>query len=444
MGTLPFSSLVGHTIFEETTAPHLEGTWVTYLFTLYYAGGLLLGWFNLIRAFERTTNSTSRRRMAYLLIGALGPALGSYPYLVVGSDLAAMFPLMFWLIATASNMLIGGLVVVMAYAVAFFGAPWPDRIIKARLIKWLLRGPFTAGLTLSLTTIIRRVVSTSDNPYPSFVPIIMVATILLVEFLITLTWPYLERRLLNGKDEADLELLRSLEERLLTENDVRQFMEMILAAACDRLQSPSGFLAALSNSELKFIVETGHNRLLARPETSQELLQAVNGDNLVDELFTWEGYYLIPLHNSANTNGNGLLGLLGISRVPGQDLDEDQLTALSLLTERATLALRDRQLQQQVFRSMQTLNPQVEIIQRLRAAGRYNERGLLLEEVPNASDNIVQWVKAALTHYWGGPRLTESPLIQMKVVQNELTDHEGNAPNALPRRAAPGNRPGET
>lgn len=428
---LPFSSLTGRTIFDQVTAPHLESTWVTYIYSLFYAGGLLLGWFNLIRAFERTTNSTSRRRMAYLLIGALGPALGSYPYLVVGSEVAGMFPLMFWVIATTSNMLIGGLVVLMAYAVAFFGSPWPDRIIKSRLFKWLLRGPFTAALALGITTILRRAIGTETNPYPGIVPIAMVATILVVEYTISFLWPVLERRFFDGSDQADLRLLRTLEERLLTENDLRQFMEMLLAAACDRLQSPSGFLAALSSGEIKYIVETGHNHLLRDPQVSKDLLEAVTGDALVDELFSWEGYYLIPLHDPTAANGNGLLGLFGIAHTPGQDLEEDQLTALSLLTERATMALRDRQLQQQVFRSMQDLNPQVEIIQRLRAAGRYNERGLLTSSAPEAEENIGQWVKAALTHYWGGPRLTESPLIRLQVVQQEMTGHDGNAPNAL-------------
>ncbi len=40
-------------------------------------------------------------------------------------------------------------------------------------------------------------------------------------------------------------------------------------------------------------------------------------------------------------------------------------------------------------------------------------------------------VRDALTHYWGGPKLTESPLLQLQVVQRELEDHDNNPVNAL-------------
>ena len=44
----------------------------------------------------------------------------------------------------------------MAYAVAFFGVPWPDRVVKRRLFKWLMRGPITASTVLMITTVVRR------------------------------------------------------------------------------------------------------------------------------------------------------------------------------------------------------------------------------------------------------------------------------------------------
>jgi len=30
---------------------------------------------------------------------------------------------------------------------------------------------------------------------------------------------------------------------------------------------------------------------------------------------------------------------------------------------------------------------------------------------------MAQWIKDALTHYWGGPKLSESPLLQLQVVE---------------------------
>ena len=53
-----------------------------------------------------------------------------------------------------------------------------------------------------------------------------------------------------------------------------------------------------------------------------------------------------------------------------------------------------------------------------------------LENLRSEKD-LVQLVRGALSHYWGGPRLTKSPLLQLRVVRQALDDHEGNPVNAL-------------
>ena len=40
-------------------------------------------------------------------------------------------------------------------------------------------------------------------------------------------------------------------------------------------------------------------------------------------------------------------------------------------------------------------------------------------------------MKDALSHYWGGPKLSQSPLLGLQVVQSALKDHKGNPTNAL-------------
>ena len=45
--------------------------------------------------------------------------------------------------------------------------------------------------------------------------------------------------------------------------------------------------------------------------------------------------------------------------------------------------------------------------------------------------DAAQWVKSALGHFWGGPRLSESPLMTLNVVRQTQADHQGNAVNAL-------------
>jgi hypothetical protein len=430
--------LVGALVPNGEPAPHLRRTVWTELFTIYYIGIMVWAAYNFVRAFGRMLTRSGQRRMLYLMAGATAPALGSYPYLLFGSELASQYPLFFWSTAFVINVLVAVLVIVMAYAVAFFGVSWPDRIVKSRLFKWLLRGPVTASLALAVVTIVRRVgIFFEGEPYSAFVPLSMVVTVLLFEHAVTLFSPLWERLLFFGRDRAELQLLQNIEERLLTRGDLQQFLETVLAAVRDHLQSPCAFVAALDGNELTLSVVAG-NRALLDQEDLDEALQLIhhNGENGTGRHeFTWGGFWILPLHQR---RGNGdrdevrpLLGLLGIARKVDQPMDKDQRDAVWLLADRAALALEDRQLQQRVFRSLQDLQPQIDMLQQMRAAGRYNSRATFLTEpLPQESD-LADWVKDALTHYWGGPKLTNSPLMKLKIVQMLAEEHDGNTPNAL-------------
>jgi hypothetical protein len=428
--TLPLYILVGTLVQDGQTAPHLQRTWLTWVFTALYILAMVISWWNLWRAFQRSVTSTSRRRMSYLLAGALAPALGSFPYLLFGSGFAAQFPIIFWLTVTVSNLMVSALLILMAYAVAFFGVSWPDRVVKRRLFKWIMRGPVTASTVLAVTTLVRRMGNINGRDFSTAIPVIMVATILIFEHLITLAAPIWERWLFLGRDRADIELLQTLEQRLLTRGDLRQFLEAVLAAVCDRLQSPRAFVAALETQGLEMLVTIGGDYPTGE-DFSKNLLQEVVQNGQGDDLFSWGDYWLIPLFDQ-DENKDHLLGLLGVVQSPGQVLDEEQLEALSVLTGRTALALRDRYRQQEVFSSLEALTPQVDMIQRLRAAARYDGTELLASpDLPIEQKKLSQWVKDALTHYWGGPKLTQSPLMGLQVVQQALSDHEENPTNAL-------------
>ena len=430
--------LVGDLVPNGEPAPHLQRTLWTELFTIYYIGIMIWAGYNFVRAFGRMLTRSGQRRMLYLMAGATAPALGSYPYLLFGSELAARYPLFFWSTAFVINTLVAILVIVMAYAVAFFGVSWPDRIVKSRLFKWLLRGPVTASLALAVVTLVRRAgMFFEGEPYSAFVPLSMVVTVLLFEHAVTLFSPLWERLLFFGRDRAELQLLQNIEERLLTRGDLQQFLETVLAAVRDHLQSPCAFVAALDGTELTLSVVAG-NRALLDQENLDEALELVhhNGENGNGRHeFTWGGFWILPLHQR---RGNGdrdeirpLLGLLGIARKLDRPMDRDQRDAVWLLADRAALALEDRQLQQRVFRSLEDLQPQIDMLQRMRAAGRYDTRAsILTEPLPQESD-LADWVKDALTHYWGGPKLTNSPLMKLRIVQMLAEEYDGNTPNAL-------------
>jgi hypothetical protein len=206
--------LVGDLVPNGAPAPHLLRTAWTELFTVYYIGIMIWAGYNFVRAFSRMLTRSGQRRMLYLMAGATAPALGSYPYLLFGSSLAARYPLFFWSTAFIINVLVAVLVIIMAYAVAFFGVSWPDRVVKSRLFKWLLRGPVTASLALAVITIVRRAgLYFEGEPYSGFVPLTMVVTVLLFEHAVTLFSPLWERLLFFGRDHAELQLLQNIEER---------------------------------------------------------------------------------------------------------------------------------------------------------------------------------------------------------------------------------------
>jgi hypothetical protein len=422
--------LVGPLVENIDPAPHLERTPLTWFFTFCYGLGMFFSWYNFYRAHKRTVTRTSRRRMQYLIAGALAPALGSYPYLLFGSHLAADRPLMFWSAATASNLLVLGLLVLMAYTVAFFGVPWPDRIVKRRLFKWLMRGPATAILVLGLTTLVRRAGLIFGDPYPSLVPITMTASILLFQHLVTLAAPIWERWLFHGGDQRSMQLLQTLEERLLTSGDMHQFLESVLAAVCDRLQASKAFLVAFGSKDLEMLVTVGGGDIFDE-ELSDDILQLASRNGFNHDLFIWRNFWLVPLYEQREQDGR-LLGLMGVVRTSEQPLDEEQRDPMALLSHRAALALEDRKTQQQVFASLEDLTPQMARIQSLRAAARYDGANVLTRpDEPLEQRHLSKWVKDALSHYWGGPKLTQSPLLKLKVVQQALIDHEGNPANAL-------------
>jgi len=435
---LAAGTLLGPLVPDGQPAPYLQRTLWTEVFTLYYVGAMVWAWVNFASAYGRMLTRSGRRRMFYLMAGATAPALGSYPYLLYGFSVAAQHPFLFWSASTLINLAVGGLVVMMAYAVAFFGVSWPDRVVKSRLVKWIMRGPVTASAALALMTVVRRGGTLFGAEYNALVPLSVVVVVLLLEHAITLAAPFWERWLFFGGDRAELLLLQNIEERLLTRGDLQQFLESVLAAVRDHMQSPSAFIAALDGDDLSLIVMAGNRNLLEQENLSEALQVAgqADGEGRGRREFIWGDFWILPIRQRKRGDMDpdevpSLLGLLGVARRSDQPLDADQRDALWLLAERATLALKDRQLQGQLFRSLEDLQPKVDMLQRLRAFGRYDSRvNLLAEELPPESD-LANWVKDALTHYWGGPKLTQSPLIKLQVVQALAGEYDGNLSNAL-------------
>jgi hypothetical protein len=423
----------------ESDAAHLRAGWLFPVYLTYFAGCLSWAGWNFQRAYRRCQTSTTRRRMLYLMAGAAAPALGTFPFLLVAGQTAALHPLIFWLVALTTNVAVAGLLVVMAYTVAYFGVAQPDRVVKARLFQWLLRGPIVVSTVLAVYVLINRLGPRLPFYDVRALPFFIVGVLLVLQFLITLVRLPMERRLFYGADRGELRRLQLLEERLLTSSDLHQFLESVLAALCDALRTPSAFIAAFeAEGRLEYSVSVGPDdplRAEALPPFT-ELRQAqttdayANGKLFAAGLFEWGAYWIKPLRSQTSGEPLGLLGLRA-REDPGA-LTLDEMTTLNTLAARSASALEDRRLQQDVFHALDKLLPQIEAIQRLRASATYaGARALTSVDDLITSPDLAQLVKEALTHYWGGPKLTNSPLLRLRIVERALREHDGNTANAL-------------
>ncbi len=411
----------------------LSGGRLLPLFVAFFGLALTFTGFNFWRAYKRCLTSVSRRRMRYLIIGSAAPFLGVFPFLSAGGSFLLQTPLLTLAVLGVLNLLVAIQVVMMTYAVAYFGVSFPDRVVKSRLFQWLLRGPIVASTTLAVTVIIDRLGHRIGLENSRAVPLFMVGTILSLQYIITLVRPTVERWLFYGQDRNDVSRLHLLEERLLTTGDLRQYLESILNAACDLTGASSAFVAAVGEQGVELEVAVGPDDPLRDPLDSTPSLSAENNRELpgFGPLFRWDRYWLAPLLASPTAELVGVLGL----KLASDDFEfgRETVEALSLVRERAAVALTDRVLQREVFAAVDRLVPQVEAVQRMRAAARYGGVQALTmpaESLPADSD-LANLIREALGHYWGGPRLTQSPLLRLSVVREAVAAHDGNPVNAL-------------
>lgn len=433
IGLIGFTDLVGGAPVLLETVSYLQPGPLFPVFIAFYLVALGFSGVNFWRAYKRCLTRVSRRRMGYLMAGSMGPALATFPFLMVGGRALLTIPLVFWSVLIAVNVLVACQIVLMTYAVAYFGVSYPDRIVKGRLFQWILRGPVVASTVLAVSVVVNRVSQLMGMQNSRAVPFSMVATLLLLQYVITLVRPTIERWLFYGVDRNDVLRLHLLEERLLTTGDLRQYLESILNAACDVTGAPSAFVAVVGGEGLELEVTVGQHNPLRGSEELKPILPDHPGRPLegVGVALKWDAFWIISLRSSETSE---MVGILGLRDEEDEIEFDDEVTArLGLLVERASVALADRLLQREIFAVMDRLVPQVEAVQRMRAAARFGGTEALtspLEGLPTDAD-VVNLVRQALGHYWGGPRLTSSPLLGLRVVRETIDEYKGNPVHAL-------------
>lgn len=425
-------SLAGELVHSDSAAYLRPGPWFP-VFSLFILLCVGFAGLNFWRSYKRCLTRSSKRRMRYLMAGAIGPILGSYPFLMIGGSTLTYQPLLFWSLLVIINVMVSVQVVMITYTVAYFGVSYPDRVVKSRLFQWFLRGPVVVSTVLAVTVVVNRIGILLDIDTGRAVPFAMVAVLLLLQYVITLVRPTIERWFFYGADRGDVTRLQLLEERLLTTGDLMQFLESVLNAACDVIGVGSAFVAVVGPEGLELEVAVGPDDPFRGSEDLPPLL--VTGKksnfNLLGTVFSWDVYWLIPLRLPGTDEVIGLFGLRARSGKP--DFDTEEEIRLKALIGRANVALADSLLQREIFKVVDRLVPQVEEIQRMRAAALYGGAETLTQPIEgiHSKEDFTELVRKALGHYWGGPRLSRSPLLDLRVVRQTIGEHNDNPVNAL-------------
>ena len=416
---------------------HFQPGRLFWLFAAYFFLATGSGIANVGRARQRCLTSSSRRRMTYLTLAVFSHAAGVFPYLLITTMSALLSVNMVLTLNLLGNVGIALMTVLIGYSVAYQGATLTDRVIKHTLVHYLLRGPVVGTLLIFLMLVIPRVEQILGLPRDTVLIFAVALGIVLTQVAINLAKPYIDRAIYR-KDREEVVWIQELGKRLLLTNDLEQLLENILIGLCDLLQVPSGFIITMGNDGPSVQVFCGPKERAIEFLTDREwsqILYSLSEDSRSDSTspsgcLVEDSYWLIALRGTEGT----IAGVLGVEPW-GRDekLTEDEAAALGDLVDMAERALADMQLQREVFGALQRLAPELEEIQRWRSTPRYAqprpEEGLA-SDLLHAPD-FPKMVKDALSHHWGGPKLSRSPLLQLRVVRKALQECDGISTKAL-------------
>jgi hypothetical protein len=379
--------------------------------------------------------------MGYLQIAMLTPAVGIFPYsVVIGTG--TEYSLLGLILVNVANFGIVLMLLFLAYPLSFFGSSVPDRIVKRELLRFILRGPMTGLLALGIyifTNATRNILGLQGE---EFTPFAIVAVILLWQWFIALSLPRLERQMVYaGEDVEQVEQLSELSERLLTRNDFLQLLDAILAAVCDYLRVNAAFIASYQDETYEVVRALGSNTpnsaaLNQRTPSLKTLLGTQDNDEQTPSFLPWHDFTLAILTTERRMTPNGMIGILGFqARAENLELNEDEQKMLMTFRGRAAEALEDLSLQSEIYAALEGLLPQIHLTRRSAGDIEFRPGRSGAQELPATSitdrAQFNDQVKAALRHYWGGPGLTKSRLLELTIVSSALKDNDNNAPRAL-------------
>lgn len=412
------------------------------LYSVYFLLANAFAFFNLQRARKRCLTPASARRMAYLQIAFLTPALGIFPYsvLLMPGDESSLFGL---LVVNTANIIIILMLFFLSYPLYFFGSDRPDRLVKKQLLDFLLRGPATGLIALAVVNFTAQATRILSLPGEAVTPPALVAAVLLWQWFVSLALPYFEKFFIyRDEDDEQITKLQALSDRVLTHNDLSQLIMATTESICDYLRIDTAFVISLAGAQPEFVSQVGssgydENSLLHDAEVIQQASQ-LPADRIKHPYLTWGDMALVPLRSS-RAGGNGkealTIGLLGLLNNDAKIRAE--LTApggyLEAYVNRVETSLDDMHLQAEMYHLLEGLLPQFQMTRSRALQVEYRQSDAFPPRINALPDRgeLFEQVRAALRHYWGGSGITQSNMIMLRSVQSRIQNGEETPVNAL-------------
>lgn len=407
------------------------------VYVLYFVIVVLVAFLNVGRARRRCLTRSTRRRMGYLQFALLTPAIGIFPFsLLLG--FGDEFSIIGLVLVNLANIFVILMLAFLAYPLAFFGSRVPDRVVRSDLLRFFLRGPVTGVLALATILATDTGSRVLGIPGGEFMPFAVVTVVLVWQWFVAIALPYLEKWLIyRGEDSESLLNVQRLSDRLLTRTDLVQLLEATLSAACDYLRVSSAFAAQNTEGDPELIAAVGAARpALQALSDEASVLRGSNGthDALELDITQWNNWWLIGLYSRRPGAGAARwVGVMGVqARSNSVNLNDDERRELMTFARRAADALDDLLLHADIVAALEGLLPQSHITAANRSAIDYSPpRDKVNAPIMDDPAQFNEQVRAALRHYWGGPGLTNSRLLELQIVQDALPENDQTPVKAL-------------
>lgn len=408
------------------------------LYLLYFALTCIGGLINVHLARRNALVPAMRRRLTYLGLTFLAPGLGVFPYLAAAGARNLVHTNWLLLFSTLGSLGVALMITVMAYSVAFQGVLVAERLVKYDFVRWVLYGPFIGVTIVLCLQIVPLATRTTGLPAETIITFGVLMMTVLMPIFVSAVKPYVDT-VVFMQDRAEIDWLRALPRTTFTRSDLRLLLENTLVAICGALRVPTGFVVGPAEEGFQVKALIGSRSDVRRFVTEHPLAEVIerlqqaplrdpDQPPAADSFLRCNGFYMMPLRDRSNV----FLGALGVA-YPQQELSTDTRRLIGALAHQMELALSNVQIQEQLFGTLRELGPEIASLQqfstRLDQATPATLEGLdgevaLLPEFP-------QLVKDALSHYWGGPKLSDSPLLGLRTVRRLLGDQGGSPTKAL-------------